>query len=943
MAEKIPDFLIDEILESANEYSGGDAPAADYSADDINRLIAEISDDDGLEVLHTTYSDVKKKESEPSEAEKKEKAAEKQRDAEDLRKKVQIFGKAKKPKADIKLEKDEIINSTDSDVSVPVKDEITDSTDSDVSVLVDDDGQLGLAADGAHIGGDIEDAAEEKEEKEELKSVSGQISIEKTRLFNEVKIRGEYNPNISHNLGNVVARTTTGEAEPLSTPVMGEEKYRKHFMNRPVQRIEKTQEHIRISLPKTVETPGVVVRKKSEQTENTDGIQPIPTIVSAEYELERERSDKMKINKDDIVAENQIMLEGFSDSDEPVMQQSEEQAEAELYENRKEIVDDFVSHRTFVGQETEEPAVKNHYERRSVAVAREFFGPKDKSAVKQVFESEKRILTVKVVFLSLICAVMSVLSAIAGAGSGNFELYGNSEYVYIAVQLSLLLAASAICFSSFGKAYRGIKNKTADMNTVIAVSAAAALVQCLTAFGFSDDIESSASIIAGAAVLPMIANAVGEMIKCKNDIENFAVISDEEREFYSVENIGDEDTANEIARGLMLGDPDIKYSAKIGFPAKFVEISRSADATGSLLKTAVPVVFATALLVGLVYGFIFKNVFAAVSAFSGALLMGLPVSAGVVSAVNLFAANKRLRKNGTVINGYSAVEDAVNSNGVIIDACDAFVSGACNIEGIKLYHKMRIDEAILYTASVIIASGGVLSDIFNGVIVGKKELLFPVETLAYEERLGCSCWINNYRVLVGNRELLMHHNVEIPDEDLEEKYKSEGRNVIYLALEGKIAAMFVVVYKSDDETAKYMRCLEKDGITIFFRTSDANITEDFLEKEFGLPSDVIKIINPIAGEMFTKIKNEPRERSDAKIIHDGSVITMLKAIHSALGINSFVNASRIVQLVSAFLGVMLVTSLAFLSSLAQVGVWQIIIYQAIWAVILSVLPLIRKA
>ena len=923
MAQNIPDSLIDEILSTTNGYLDSNMPDEEYSTDDIDRLIAEIADNSELEVLNTSYSDVKKNANEQSETEKEGKSAEKQRDAEALRKKIQSVGKAKNSQEDIKRENDEKL-------------------DGDISVMVDDDGQLGLAADGAHIGGESEKTEEKKEENENQDSVSGQISIEKTRLFNEVKIRGEFNPNISHNLGNVVARTTTGEAEPLSTPVMGEEKYRKHFMNRPAQKLEKTQEHIKISLPKTVETPGVVVRKNNGQTENTDGIQPIPTIISAQRELERERLDQMKINKDDIVVENQIMLEGFSDDDEPVRQQSESEAEAELYENRKGIVNEFVRRRTFAEKVTDDSAPKKHYERRTVAVAREFFGPKDKTAVLKVFANEKITLTVKIIFLSVICAVMGILSAIAGTGSGNFELYGGSEYVYIAIQILLLLAASLMNSSCFVKAVRNAKSRTVDMNTVIMLSAVAGLMQCIVAFVYADDVESTASIVAGAAVLPMIANAVGELIRCKNDIDNFEVISDEERDFYSVENIGDEDTANEIARGLMLGDPDIKYSAKIGFPAKFVEISRSTEVTSSLLKIAVTGVCLAALIMLLVYNFVSKNFFAAVSLFAGALLMGAPMAAGILSAVNLSAANKKLRGEGTVINGYSAVEDAVNSNGVIIDACDAFVSGACNIVGMKPYHKMRIDEAILYTASVIIASGGVLADVFNKVIVGKKELLLPVDTLAYEERLGCSCWINNYRVLVGNRELLMHHNVDVPDKELEDKFKSEGKNVIYLALEGKIAAMFVVVYKADEETAKYMRHLEKDGITIFFRTSDANITEEFLENEFGLPSDVIKIINPVAGEMFTKVKNETHERSDAKIIHNGSVITMLKAIHSALAINSFINVSRVVQFIAAFLGVVLVVLLAFLSSLAQVGVWQIIIYQAMWAIILSLLPIIRK-
>ena len=177
---------------------------------------------------------------------------------------------------------------------------------------------------------------------------------------------------------------------------------------------------------------------------------------------------------------------------------------------------------------------------------------------------------------------------------------------------------------------------------------------------------------------------------------------------------------------------------------------------------------------------------------------------------------------------------------------------------------------------------------------------------------------------------------------MEEKFKKEGRNVIYLAIEGKISAMFVVVYKANEVTAKYMRELEKDGLTIFFRTSDANITEEFIENEFGLPSDVVKIINPVAGEMFQKVKNRVSERTNANIIHDGTVKTMLSALHAAFGINNFVNVTRIVQLAEAVIGAAVVVLLAFLSGLAQVGVWQIIIYQALWTLILSLLPTLRK-
>ena len=908
MAERIPDSLIDEILASAKNYMVEETET-EYSADKIDALVADIAETEAQEPIVTEKTVV-----------------------------VPTF---KKEKREFSLNISEV---TFAEEEQP--DEVTEKT-GDVGVLIADDGQIGLMSDGVEIGSETEEVAEETEEKEELKSVSGQISIEKTRMFNEVEIRGAYNPNISHNLGNKVARTTTGEAQPLSSSAIGEEKYRKHFMNKPVQNLEKTQEHrdLIASLPqKTIETPGVVVKKNKQASTNTDGIEPMPTIVPAEYELEQEKTRFIPTETEENVSDNQIMLDGFGDDNEPVNIQSEEQAEEELRIKRQDKVKEFMSDGVLFQQEVEEPssAPKKRFDRQKRTLACEYYGPKEKVHVEEELLKEKSSLTVKTVVLSIICFVMAILAGVAGAENGNFEIYGNNEFVYVAVQLLLLLVACGLNFRSFTNTVKNLKNKVVDMDTVISVSALAGVLQCVFGFVFTDSVESVARLLSGAVLVPMIMKSVGELIRCKNDIDNFDIVSDEEFECFSVQNIPDEDTANEIARGLMLGDPDIKYSAKINFPARFVELSRSAEVTGPLFKIAVPVICLVALVIGLIYGVVSKNFFAGVSTLAGVILMGLPVAASLISAVNLSAANKKLNAEGTAINGYSAVEDAVNSNGVMIDACDAFVSGGCNIEGMKLYHKMRIDEAILYTASVIIASGGVLADVFEGVIIGKRELLFPVESLSYEEKLGCSCWIHNHRVLVGNRELLVHHNVETPDKELEEKYKSNGKNVIYLAIEGKISAMFVVVYKANEETARYMRELEKDGLTIFFRTSDANITESFIEREFGLPSNVVKIINPVAGEMFTKVKNTEIDRADAKIIHDGKVQTMLSALHSAFAISSYVTISRTVQLVASFIGVVIVALLAFLSGLAQIGVWQIIIYQAVWAVVLSVLPNFRK-
>ena len=127
-----------------------------------------------------------------------------------------------------------------------------------------------------------------------------------------------------------------------------------------------------------------------------------------------------------------------------------------------------------------------------------------------------------------------------------------------------------------------------------------------------------------------------------------------------------------------------------------------------------------------------------------------------------------------------------------------FLYGGCSLHGFKLYNSMRIDDAFLYTAAVVIKKRRrIVGRFLTASYFQSMTFLPPVESLVYEEKLGCSCWINNQRVLVGNRDLLSKHNVTPPSEDEEKKFLKSGRQVIYLAVEGKTAAGFSVEIQAE--------------------------------------------------------------------------------------------------------------------------------------------------
>ncbi len=825
------------------------------------------------------------------------------------------------------------------------------------------------------------DGAREAGESEK-EEIPGQISIEKTRVFNEVEARAVRDENISHNIGKKIIKT----GEIPNSRGMETDPYRERFLNKPRLDIEKTQEHRELLSkrpPKTFERHGVVVKRPADEKTGEDGLSPVPHIIDAadEYDaqqrLETETQNGALKSKAVLNAEeqldNQIILDGFSAEDE-VEKVDEYEEEEKLLKARRDKASKFRLfpnlENTFEEDESEKEAEddgedyaddeeygvevdedaggadaseekRKPEKREEVRVEREFFGPKDSKAVYEIFVGKLKKCRAKSVVSAVILGIL-LLSSVIASDFGSFALFADSPAVYSAVNILLLLVCASINFNAVKESFARIKKKKADCTVAVTASLAVGLLQSVVSLGYGDLVLSGTHIYAAVAVFEVLLINISELIKTENDINNFILLNKEHGKFYAVKAVEDEEAAFEIGRGLMIKDPDIRYGAKVPFPYKFVEMSKTADPTADMFKLVMPVAAIAAVFTGIVSGIVNKNLLAAASSLAGVFLMAMP-SAYVVSAYyQLLKTNKKLNAQGGMVSGYEAVDNALAANAVVLDSSDLFRSEGADFYGIKLFNSMRIDEAILYTAAVVIESNGALSDVFDGIIMSKREILPAVESLAYEERLGCSGWIYNYRVLVGNRDLLIKHNVKVQSEEDESVFTRNGRRVVYLAVEGKVAAMFVVGYKANETTADYLQRLERAGVSILVRTTDANVSEEMVEQYFDLPHNFIKVISPVAGVMFKKLREEEAENEPCRLLYNGEINAFLRSFTAAFVLNDRERLGLILQYIGIGIGVLVMALLSFLSGLTQAGVLRVLLFQALWSLLVIFIPRIKK-
>lgn len=755
--------------------------------------------------------------------------------------------------------------------------------------------------------------------------------------------------------------TVPGDGQPL----LGADKYRERFFREPTVKIpiEPQPEHKGAPL---IDKPGLI-RKKSALSATAD-LEPLPTLIAAEEEigsaLDQEKTREVgsldtvlpkadapeKPRPKDMV-DGQLLLAGFQEDDQPAPTLDEAEAELRLQAVRKEKIKKFklavVEEPAFPAGNRPEPSAapdlpKERPNETQSGPIGEYASPAQKAPLRSLLRRraalEKRCAAGAWLFelLLAICGILpQAFSFFRGEGDALI-LFSADQKLYLVIHLCLLAGVGLMTLPVIRGGLRALCRLKCNADSGAAMAALFALIQNILYLLFSPGANVEAHLFGAAAGFLLAACMTGKALQADSIAKNFLFCT-QEAPLYTVQKIPDEEDAYEIGRGLLLGDPDVRFSSRIAFPARFRALSEHLEPADRLSAKLVPAVMLLSIAIGIAVSVIHKNVVYGVSALTALFCIAIPAALSLGAALPLFRANRSLNAGGAMVSGYAAAEDCGETNAVVFDSSDIFKHGGCNIHGFKSFHGMRMDEAILDAAALVISAGGPLGEIFDSVILGSRKILPPVEDLSYEDRMGLSGWIHGRRVLVGNRALLQHHNVELPPRQSEARYRHDGRQVMYLAVDGLVSALFVVSYQADPNVAEHLKNLERKGITILVRTSDPNITDSFVEETFGLPQNCVKVISAQAGILYRKYRSTVLQRANAGIVHDGRIQNFLRSVAACATLQSGSKLLTVLQTAAAALGAALVGVLCFTSDVTMLGAVQLLLYQLFWAVIVLII------
>ena len=508
----------------------------------------------------------------------------------------------------------------------------------------------------------------------------------------------------------------------------------------------------------------------------------------------------------------------------------------------------------------------------------EYERAEDAPAVRSALAKQLTVATVAAIVSGAVAAVLIIIGALPIRPAALAD-----PTVYPAVVLVLLLAACAANWQAFVSGFKGlVKGPTPDSLSVLpALGAAVQCIAMLATGGYPGELP----MLAGPAALVLCLNAVGRRLNAAAASDNFTLVSAkvDHAVAYRLKDAG---ALRAVSQGLAETHPSVLVSRPTQIFRSFLTKSAARGTSDKNQQQFAWILGGCGLAAFLFTVIRTKDPATAATAMAGVFCLAAPLAGTLLSALPARMMQRSAAQVGAVVPGWSDIRQLGRINVIQVTSRDLFPTGCVTLAGIK-----------------------------------------PVKP--------------EHIVLVGNRALMQDFGIKIPSLEYEQHHTVNQRRVIYLAVSGKLFAMFQVAYQRDPDTAAVLETLNRAGLSLVVDCDDFNCDVALLETAYSLPAGSVKVLNSAEHQAMAPAVAWLPE-SEGNMLHLGSFASFVGGLEAAAGAAEGERKSAIVLTVSVLLSCAVGVLLTLTGGLVTLPLVGIVLYQAAWCVLALIFPLLQR-
>lgn len=295
-------------------------------------------------------------------------------------------------------------------------------------------------------------------------------------------------------------------------------------------------------------------------------------------------------------------------------------------------------------------------------------------------------------------------------------------------------------------------------------------------------------------------------------------------------------------------------------PAKIAEYVSLAQTTkapianlaNKIASVFVPVVMGIAVVSALIWLLAGESPAFALKIFVCVLVISCPCSLGLATPTALTVSMGSSASNGLLIKNSEAIERLAKINTVIFDKTGTITKGKPEVVDFCCFNGFSEKESVSLFAAAEIKSSHPLALAVSDYCNEREAVIKECIEFNSLTGLGLECIIENRRVICGNQKLMINNNVDLDSaKSFTEKASKEGKTVVFLAVDGILAAGAVISDSLRDRSAEVIESIKALGIKTVMLTGDNKKTAESIAERVMvdevyaelLPEDKLDIVN----------------------------------------------------------------------------------------------------
>jgi len=464
-------------------------------------------------------------------------------------------------------------------------------------------------------------------------------------------------------------------------------------------------------------------------------------------------------------------------------------------------------------------------------------------------------------------------------------------------------------------AYNSIRNRFADMNVLVALSATAAYVYSVySTFVLQGTVfyDASAVVITtitlGMLLEDMAVERTGDTIKklvalqpktaiVLRDGEEKQILVDEvqvgdtvivkpgeripvdgtvvgghtftDESMITGESVPVEKTGGDTVFGGTINKTGtLKFTAeKVGLEttlAQIVRLAREVQASKApiqriadkVVNIFVPVVVSIAVAVFLIWHFGYLNDALAVTTMVSVLAISCPCALGIATPAAIMIGVGDGAENGILIKNNAILEVVKNLDTVVFDKTGTLTKGKLEVTDIIAGDKKS-------TLQVAAAAEKWSEHPIGQAIVKKAE----TERISFGEPdsfealpgFGVAAEVEGEKVLIGNRALMRNNGISIErfESDVQ-RLEDEGKTVLVVSVAGNSAGLLAVSDTLKEHSREAVETLHKMGLKVVMLSGDTKRTAEAIARQLGITEVLAEVVPAQKVEEIRRLQGEGR-------------------------------------------------------------------------------------